>query len=65
MRRKAVEDMKKLREKSGTLKGLVRLLDLLFLTQTQPILFRSNFILPKPDIKSNSWRGSKSLNKFP
>lgn len=27
VRRKAVEDMKKLREKSGTLKGLVRLLD--------------------------------------
>lgn len=44
VRRKAVEDMKKLREKSGTLKGIFRLLDLLFLTQTQSILFRSNFI---------------------
>ena len=42
VRRKAVEDMKKLREKSGTLKGLVRLL--LLLTQTQSILFRSRFV---------------------
>ena len=44
VRRKAVEDMKKLREKSGTLKGLVWLLDLLLLTQTQSILFRSRFV---------------------
>ena len=53
VRRKAVEDMKKLREKSGTLKGLVRLLDLLLLTQTQSILFRYiRFVFRKPDINS-------------
>ena len=66
VRRKAVEDMKKLREKSGTLKGLVRLLDLLLLTQTQSILFRSRFVFRKPDINLQVlWRGSESLNKFP
>ena len=66
VRRKAVEDMKKLREKSGTLKGLVRLLDLLLLTQTQSILFKSRFVFHKPDINLQvPWRGSESFNKFP
>ena len=61
VRRKAVEDMKKLREKSGTLKGLVRLLDLLLLTQTQSILFKSRFFFRKPDINLQvPWRGSES-----